>query len=43
METMLEQMCEAVERHAAHARHETAVPGLTLYRVNQAALPSHVF
>lgn len=43
METMLEQMCDAVERHAAHARHETAVPGLTLYRVNQAAHPSHVF
>jgi AraC-type DNA-binding domain-containing proteins len=43
METMLEPMCEAVERHAAHARQETAVPGLTLYRVNQAAHPSHVF
>ncbi|MGN6480758.1 AraC family transcriptional regulator N-terminal domain-containing protein [Luteibacter sp.] len=43
METMLEHMCEAVERHAAHPRQETALPGLTLYRVNQAAHPSHVF
>ncbi|UPG92445.1 AraC family transcriptional regulator [Luteibacter aegosomatissinici] len=43
METILERMCEAVERHAAHARQETALPGLTLYRVNQAAHPSHVF
>jgi len=43
MKTMLERMCEAVERHAAHPRQETALPGLTLYRVNHAAHPSHVF
>ena len=39
---MLEHMRDAVERHAAHFRQETAVPGLTLYRVNQPLPPSHV-
>jgi AraC-like DNA-binding protein len=43
MEQMLERMRDIVERHAAHARHETALPGLTLYRVAHAAHPSHVF
>jgi AraC-like DNA-binding protein len=42
METLLERMRDIVERHAAHFRQETAVPGLTLYRVNQPVPPSHV-
>ncbi|QWT21496.1 AraC family transcriptional regulator [Bacillus sp. NP157] len=43
MEAMLEAMCEAVERHAAHPRHETALPGLTLFRIGYPMHPAHTF
>lgn len=42
METLLERMCDVVERHAVHFRQETPIPGLTLYRVNQPLPPAHV-
>ncbi|QDE39563.1 AraC family transcriptional regulator [Luteibacter pinisoli] len=43
MDQTLERMCDAVERHAAHPRQETALPGLTLYRITQAMHPAHTF
>lgn len=42
METWLERMRDAVERHAADFRQETSIPGLTLYRVNQPLPPAHI-
>ena len=43
MDILLESMCETVERHAAHPREVTAVPGLSLYRIAQSVHPLHVF
>lgn len=42
MESLLERMRDAVERHAAHFRQDTAVPGFTLYRIHQPVAPTHV-
>lgn len=43
MESLLETMCQAVERHAAGRRTATPVPGLTLFKIDQPGVPAHTF
>jgi AraC-like DNA-binding protein len=41
MSELLESMCDVVERHASEPRRQTAIPGLTLYRMNTTLRPVH--